>query len=615
MQEKRLRVLFVEDDSVDRMAFERFVRDEGLPYDCTMADSVAAAKAAFSVARFDVVIADYMLGDGTAFDVLAAARGAPVVFVTGSGNEEVAVRALKGGAADYLTKDPERGYLKVLPATVESAVRRVRVVEQVLKLTEAVEQGPAAVMVLDEFGRVEYANARFEELTGFRRQEVLGSEPPFFASTEHPLRLYDGIRKAMRDARRWTGEVRDRRRDGTRFWARLSLSPVETGDGMVTHFVLLEEDITGRREAEAALRDREARLRLLVEQMPAVLWTTDCELRFTSAQGAALGRLWDSPARLVGSLLPERFGQDGEQHAAVAAHRLALAGKRATYVLDLGEQAYDCVVEPLHDGEGRITGTIGVAEDITELRQAQRDQAALIEELDAFAHTVAHDLKNPLAAVIGFCRLYERAERAPDAAELSSCLHQAALNAGRMQNIIDELLLLSTVRKTDVVPEPVAMRRVVEGAWARLEYMVEASGAELALPAEWASGLGHAPWVEEVWENYLSNAIRYGGRPPRLSLGSDEQGGKARFWVSDNGAGIPPGEHHRLFLPFSRLHQVRAAGHGLGLSIVRRIVEKLGGDVWFSSAPGRGSTFGFSLPAANVPLMLSGVDSRDMQVL
>jgi two-component system, sensor histidine kinase and response regulator len=104
--------------------------------------------------------------------------------------------------------------------------------------------------------------------------------------------------------------------------------------------------------------------------------------------------------------------------------------------------------------------------------------------------------------------------------------------------------------------------------------------------------------VAEVWANYLSNAIKYGGDPPRAELGADlPADGRVRFWVRDNGPGLSPEDQARLFAPFERLHQVRAQGHGLGLSIVRRIVEKLGGEVGVESAVGQGSTFWFTLPA------------------
>jgi signal transduction histidine kinase len=104
--------------------------------------------------------------------------------------------------------------------------------------------------------------------------------------------------------------------------------------------------------------------------------------------------------------------------------------------------------------------------------------------------------------------------------------------------------------------------------------------------------------VEEVWVNYISNAIKYGGRPPRVQLGATVQSnGMVSFWVRDNGPGIAPEDQRQLFIPFTKLHQVQIEGHGLGLSIVQRIVERLGGEVGIESEVGQGSTFFFALPA------------------
>jgi signal transduction histidine kinase len=130
-----------------------------------------------------------------------------------------------------------------------------------------------------------------------------------------------------------------------------------------------------------------------------------------------------------------------------------------------------------------------------------------------------------------------------------------------------------------------------------LANMVEQYQADIRTSPDWTAALGYAPWVEEVWANYISNAIKYGGRPPHIELGATAQDdGVVRFWVRDNGAGLTPEEQTRLFIPFTRLDQVRVKGHGLGLSIVRRIVEKLGGQVGVESHVGQGSTFSFTLP-------------------
>jgi len=98
--------------------------------------------------------------------------------------------------------------------------------------------------------------------------------------------------------------------------------------------------------------------------------------------------------------------------------------------------------------------------------------------------------------------------------------------------------------------------------------------------------------------NLLSNAFKYGGSPPRLELGGAMDGAQVRFWVSDNGDPLSEEERRRVFLPFTRLHQERATGHGLGLTTVQRIVSKLGGAVWVEAPARGGNQFGFTLPGA-----------------
>jgi signal transduction histidine kinase len=161
------------------------------------------------------------------------------------------------------------------------------------------------------------------------------------------------------------------------------------------------------------------------------------------------------------------------------------------------------------------------------------------------------------------------------------------------------------MRQVDQVEmSPLNMAEIITEARGRLADIIEKQQAEIILPLKsWPTAWGYAPWVEEVWTNYLSNAIKYGGRPPRVEPGATVQpDGQVYFWVRDNGPGLSFQEQARLFAPFTRLHQVRAEGHGLGLSIVRRIVEKLGGQVGVESkgAPGQGSTFWFTLPGKPV---------------
>ncbi len=242
------------------------------------------------------------------------------------------------------------------------------------------------------------------------------------------------------------------------------------------------------------------------------------------------------------------------------------------------------------------------------LKRRTEDLEARNAELDAFAHTVAHDLKNPLAALLGSAELLTVRGRRLSEQRQTDYLQIISRSGRKIHTIVDELLLLSSVRaREDIELHPLDMGRIVREVQTRVEDLASELQAEIQTPDNWPAALGYAPWVEEVWVNYVSNALKYGGRPPRVKLGFTLPNGQTQtrdlaiqYWVRDDGPGLTPEQQEVLFTPFERLHQGRAEGHGLGLSIVQRIVHKLGGRVGVESTgePGQGCTFYFTLPAA-----------------
>ncbi len=243
-----------------------------------------------------------------------------------------------------------------------------------------------------------------------------------------------------------------------------------------------------------------------------------------------------------------------------------------------------------------------VIQDITERRRMEQEREKLIEDLEAFAHSVAHDLRDPLFQMIGFAELLKNNLPAMSAQEIQDFAGVITTSGHKMGRIIDELLLLAGVRRQEVEVEPLDMDVIVTEAQDRLTNLIEQHHARINFPERWPTVLGYGPWIEEVWVNYLSNAIRYGGRPPQVEIDAVRQpNGMVRFRVKDNGLGLKPEEQAKLFTPFTKLSQAQTKGHGLGLSITRRIVEKMGGEVGVESAgvPGQGSIFSFTLRIPN----------------
>jgi len=240
--------------------------------------------------------------------------------------------------------------------------------------------------------------------------------------------------------------------------------------------------------------------------------------------------------------------------------------------------------------------------DNARLLRQEKKQRQLLErqndELDAFARMVAHDLKGPLHTLVGFSEMLANYRDQFPPEQQEEILKRISNGASRMSRIVDELLLLSQIDRLQIHNTPINTAMLVEQAIESVDYLRQDYQGEIILPASWPNLQSYEPWLHEVWCNFLSNAIKYGGRPYRVELGADEQDNEMiRFWVADNGRGIPQNHFSRLFVEFERLPETQELpGTGLGLSIVKRIINHLGGEVGVESEVGQGSKFYFDLP-------------------
>ncbi|TET54533.1 MAG: GAF domain-containing sensor histidine kinase, partial [Anaerolineales bacterium] len=207
-----------------------------------------------------------------------------------------------------------------------------------------------------------------------------------------------------------------------------------------------------------------------------------------------------------------------------------------------------------------------IEREIVERKRAQEtlqertiELEELTTELDAFAHTVAHDLKTPISAQVLLSSMLETNLRDMSLEKVHARLARITQAGFTMTAIIDSLLLLSSVRSEKVDSVPIDMSEVLPNALGRLSDLVAERGAEIVVADKWPLVLGHVPWVEEIWVNYLSNALKHGRQTsenvtPRVELGFDEPDDSiVRFRVVDNGPGIDPEQQAVLFAPFNRL--------------------------------------------------------------
>ena len=257
------------------------------------------------------------------------------------------------------------------------------------------------------------------------------------------------------------------------------------------------------------------------------------------------------------------------------------------------------------DPNGAPLRAIGTHLDINARKEAEEALAAKAQELsrsnaelEQFAYVASHDLKEPLRMVSCYCQLLQRRFQGRLDATADEFIRFAVEGAGRMQNLIDDLLSYSRVNRKASPLKPVDCAAVLKDALTNLKIAVEQSHAVVThdpLPTVPA----HANQLIQLFQNLISNAIKFrSSRPPEIHVAVDLQENFWRFAVRDNGIGLDPKFSDRIFVIFQRLHtKAEYPGTGMGLAICKKIVEQHGGRIWVESEPGVGSVFYFSIPA------------------
>ncbi len=273
----RYRVLLVEDDEVDRMAFEAAVRKNSLPYDYKLANSVSEASELLNRERFDIVIVDYRLGDGTAFDVFSVLGDTPTIFTTGAGDEETAIKAMKAGTYDYLVKDPKRDYLRVLPGVIKNAInhkvnedklkkyhenlerlvkeRTEQLAEEKELLSVTLSSMSDGVIAVDIDKRIILFNRIAEHLTGWSFAEVQGKKVvEFFRIVKENTgkAVEDFVQKALESGQMQTVTDEDClvAKNGNLHPISAGAAPIRRNDGAIVGVVIVMRDVTKEREVD-----------------------------------------------------------------------------------------------------------------------------------------------------------------------------------------------------------------------------------------------------------------------------------------------------------------------------------------------------------------------------
>ena len=468
-----------------------------------------------------------------------------------------------------------------------------------------------ATLIVGEDTIIINANKECERVTGYSAYELVGKSWTNFADKED-LHTMLSHHKARRKDQESTPKKYEVRLINSKGEIRNTILSVEMIPGSNRSIVSMI-DISKRKKAENLRIKSEERYRSLVNNLPVGVFRSTPQGKVLSAN-PAMAEIYghDTVDELLKVPAQDYYAENNAREymlSKLEKQACLLGHETQEWKKDGSKIWVSTNYKKVSNDKGEMQYIDGVVIDITEQKKAEhalRQHSLQLQErnkeLDAFSHTVAHDLKNPLGTIMGFADLLFESYSELSNDEIMEYLNIIIKDGKKTQQIIDSLLLFANIRKSEIRTEELDMGDIVDESIQSLESMIEKFNAEIILPNTWPKAIGYTPWIGEVWVNYLSNAIKYGGKSPFIEIGVDkgkmenEQDGMLRFWIRDKGIGISAENQKLLFNKFERLDQVNTEGHGLGLSIVQRIIEKLGGQVGVESEIGQGSRFYFTLP-------------------
>jgi len=463
------------------------------------------------------------------------------------------------------------------------------------------DAAPDATVIVDSNGLVVMVNKQTESLFGYVREELIGQPVEIFIPQSirfsHEQHRKNYIKEPRTRSMGAGLELEAIKKDGIKFPVEISLSPLQTEEGLLISASI--RDTTQRKKSEQkfkALLDAAPDATVIVNEKGIIEMTNhQTENLFGYSREEMIGK----PVEI---LIPEELRSKHEHHRGdfIKAARVRTMGEgiELNAVKKNGTRfPVEISLSPIQTEEGMLVSAS--VRDITLRKNLENELKRTNAEVEAFTYSVSHDLRAPLRGIIGFTAILEEdysSKLDDEAKRITSVIKSNTLKMG---HLVDDLLNFSRMGRQDIVKTSIDTGIMIN------EVIKELIPKNNELHIDWQIHPlpcinGDINTIRQVWVNLISNAIKYSGKKehPHIEIGAYKQEGQTAFFIKDNGVGFDEKYKDKLFKVFQRLHSPEEfEGTGVGLALIEKIVSKHGGKVWATGEVGKGASFYFSLPS------------------
>lgn len=478
--------------------------------------------------------------------------------------------------------------------------------EELQVLSSIAKTNLNAVIICDKEGKIEWVNESFEKVTGYNNQEVIGKKPgSFLQGEESDKETIAYLKKQVALGEPFHCEILNYAKDKTKYWVRIHGQALKNSDGQIIKFFAIEEDISNEKSYQEALKYEKEKYSSIIANMNLGLLEVDNDDVILFSNQSFLDMSGYALEELIGKNATDLLANEQSKNIIAQQNNSRMKGVSDSYEIlaktKKGEDRYWIISGgPNYDAKGDIIGSIGVHLDITQQKNLEFQKEQLLQRLEKqnqqlsdYAQIVSHDLKSPLRSIHSLITWIKEDNQKEFSDQTLSYLKMIESKVEKMDHLIQGILTYSKLDTLDNGYEEVDTNDIIQNI---IQIIHIPDNVDVIISNSLPTVTADRYRMQQLFQNLIGNAVTYIDKPKgKVVVNYKEEKDHHLFSITDNGPGIAPENQDKIFKIFQSFTN-HEKSTGIGLSIVKKIIENYNGEIWLESQENIGTTFFVKIP-------------------